>query len=204
SLLSPGAKPLAVAPAAHIYAPGALLYEMHTGRPPFRAETAAETERQVIAKEPVPPAQLNPKVPRDLETICLKCLHKVPQRRYATAADLAEDLERFQRDEPIAARPAGLVERIGKGVRRHPAPAAMGAGRLLLVMMLVGGSLWLAVQQAHRRDAIEAEFRELARLQEGARWAEARAALQRAEAQLGGSGPVDLRRRLGQARHDLA
>src|SRR5262245_14335031 len=159
---------------------------MLTGRPPFRAETASETERQVIAEEPVPPARLNPKVPRDLETICLKCLHKDPQRRYASAAALAEDLERFQRDEPIAARPAGPLERAGKWVRRHPTSAAMLAASFLLVMMVVGGSLWLAVQQAHRRDAVEADLKETARLQESARWAEARAALGRAEDRLEG------------------
>ena len=192
-----------IGPAADIYALGAVLYEMLTGRPPFRGETAAETERQVIAEEPVPPARLNPKVPRDLETICLKCLHKAPARRYATAAALAEDLERFQRDEPIAARPAGLLERAGKWVRRHPTPAAMLAASLLLVMMLVGASLWLAVQQARRRDAVEADLKELAALQESARWAEARAALERAEDRLEGGGPGDLRRRLGQARRDL-
>src|SRR5262249_50784270 len=127
SLLSPGAKPLAVAPAAHIYAPGALLYEMHTGRPPFRAETAAETERQVLAEEPVPPAQLNPKVPRDLETICLKCLHKDPQRRYANAGALAEDVRRFVEGRPIQARPSSSLGGGWRGGRASP-PGGAAAG----------------------------------------------------------------------------
>src|SRR5262249_45145222 len=143
-----------IGPAADIYALGALLYEMLTGRPPFRGETATETERQVIPEEPVPPARVNPKEPGGLEAILLKCLHKDPQRRYASAAALGEDLKRFQRDEPIAARPTGLLERTVKWVRRHPTPAAMLAASFLLVMMLVGGSLWLAVQQARRRDAV--------------------------------------------------
>src|SRR5262249_43884460 len=154
---------------------GALLYEMLTGRPPFRGETAAETERQVIAEEPVTPSRLNPQVPRDLETICLKCLHKDPQRRYPTAAALAEDPDRVQQGKPIAARPAGLAERTGKWVRRHPTTAAMLAASLLLGVMLVGAGLWLVVQQAHRRHGVEADLREVAGLQESARWAEARA-----------------------------
>src|SRR5262249_41415155 len=162
-------------PAADIYALGALLYEMLTGRPPFRGETAAETERQVIADEAVTPSRLNPKVPRDLETICLKCLHKEPQRRYATAAALAEDLERLGRGEPIAARPVGLLERSGKWVRRHPTTSALLAASLVLMVMLVGASLWLVVQQAHQRDAVEADLKELAGLQDSARWAKARA-----------------------------
>jgi serine/threonine-protein kinase len=190
-------------PAADTYALGAILYELLTGRPPFRGETAAETVQQVISQEPVPPARLNPRVPRDLETICLKCLHKDPRRRYATAAALAEDLKRFQRDEPIAARPAGLPERTARWVRRHPTRSALVAASLLLVALLVSGSVWLAVQQAHRRDAVEADLRELAALEENARWAEARAVLQRAEARLEEGGPDDLRRRISQARRDL-
>src|SRR5262249_48367567 len=150
-------KASAIGPPVDVYALGAVLYEMLTGRPPFRAETAAETERQVIAEEPVPPARLNARVPRDLETICLKCLHKDPQRRYATAAALSEDLQRFQRGEPIAARPARLPERLGKWVRRRPAVVVLLGATVLFTAALIGGVLWLAVQQAERRHAVEGD-----------------------------------------------
>jgi serine/threonine-protein kinase len=196
-------KPGTIGPAADVYALGAILYELLTGRPPFRGETAVETERQVIAEEPVPPSRLNAKVPRDLETICLKCLHKTPERRYATAAALVEDLKRFERHEPIAARPAGLMERTGKWVRRHPTPSAILAASLLLVTVLVGTGLWQVVQWAHLGDAVEADLKELARLQDQARWKEAQATLERAESLLAVGGPAELRGRLGQARTDL-
>ena len=182
-----------IGPAADIYALGVLLYEMLTGRPPFRGETASETERQAIHDEPVSPSRLNPKVPRDLETICLKCLHKDPQRRYASASALLEDLQRFQRNEPIAARPPGFAERTAKWVRRHPTHAAILAASLVVAILLVGGGFWLALQQAHQRNGVETDLTELARLQGSARWAEARAALWRAETWFQGGGPDDLR-----------
>ncbi|MBY0524394.1 MAG: protein kinase [Gemmataceae bacterium] len=114
-----------IGPATDVYALGAILYEMLTARPPFKAETAMDTMFQVLFNEPVPPNQLRAKMPSDLETICLKCLEKEPPRRYPTALELAEDLDRFVNDQPILARPVGPLARMLKWARRRPAAAAL-------------------------------------------------------------------------------
>jgi predicted Ser/Thr protein kinase len=127
----------ALGPPVDIYALGAVLYEALTGRAPFLADNAVDTVQLVVNQEPIPPRQWQPKTPRDLETICLKCLSKEPSRRYATAMDLAEDLQRFLADEPIHARPVGAVERSWRWCRAHPSLAAlMGVAAVAVLAVL--------------------------------------------------------------------
>jgi tetratricopeptide (TPR) repeat protein len=132
----------AVGPAADVWALGALLYETLTGRPPFRGPSVLETLDQVRLQEPVPPTRLQPRTPRDLEVITLKCLEKDPARRYASAGELAEDLRRFLAGEPIRARPTPRWERLWKWARRRPAAAALVVVIALAALSLLGLNFW--------------------------------------------------------------
>jgi serine/threonine-protein kinase len=129
----------AVGPAVDVYALGVLLYELLTGRPPFRADEPLETLRQVREDEPIRPRRLRPRLNRDLETVCLHCLHKDPRRRYASALALAEDLECWRTGRAIRARPSGPAERVMRWARRHPERAGLVALTAAVLLALVTG-----------------------------------------------------------------
>ena len=160
-----GVKGQSIGPAADVYALGAILYELLTGRPPFQGVEILETLEQVRNSDPVPPGRLMPRLPRDIETICLKCLRKEPTQRYASAADLADDIGRFLRGEPILARSTPAWEKIWKRARRRPVAAGLLLG--LAATLVIGSAsvtvLWRkttaalhSVQEA--RDETETEL----------------------------------------------
>jgi WD40 repeat protein len=171
-----------VGAAADVYALGAILYECLTGRPPFGAATALDTLLLVVRDEPAPVRSLQPGVARDLETICHKCLHKEPARRYATARELADDLQRFLRNEPVRARPVGLGERVGKWVRRRPVVAALAALVILVAAAGLGGVLWAYGEAVRERNNARDEAEHARRLEEQARQEKTNALKAEAEA----------------------
>lgn len=146
-----------IGPAVDIYALGAILYELLVGRPPFTAETPLDTLMQVRNEDPVPPIRLQPKLPVDLDTICMKCLQKEPHKRYATAAAFADDLLRFLNGEPIEARPIRAWERAAKWARRRPAVAALIVVSALAAITLLSSSIYFNFALTRRAEEAQRE-----------------------------------------------
>ncbi len=146
-----------VSPRSDVYSLGAILYEMLTGRPPFTGESVMQVLRAVLHDDPVPPSRISPDVSRDLETICLTCLTKVPERRYASAAALADDLRAWLSGDSISARPATWVERGIKRARRHRAAYATAAAAIAILIGSSGAFVWKL--SAERDAALRSEER---------------------------------------------
>jgi serine/threonine-protein kinase len=173
-----------IGPAVDIYALGAVLYEMLTGRPPFEGQSACEIVQKVVHEESTPPSRWNASIPRDLETICLKCLQKSPARRYASAQDLADDLHRFLDGKPVVARPISTLERTVKWIRRRPAAALLVGALLAALGAATGAGVWLwqqdldraaaiAQREARARNVLDAGLRRVDDLRREERWDDA-------------------------------
>jgi tetratricopeptide (TPR) repeat protein len=158
-----GQKRHTVGPAADVYALGAILYELLTGRPPFRAETPLDTLLQVVHNDPLPPSCLRARTPRDLETICLKCLEKDPANRYASALALADDLARFREGRPVVARPVSPLGRAYRWARRRPAPAAVVGLSALVLAGLALFAVWHKAREGQRLEGVEADYEQALR-----------------------------------------
>jgi serine/threonine-protein kinase len=191
-----------VGPPTDIYALGAILYEMLTGRPPFDADSTLGIVQKVIFDEPVPPSRLNPKVPRDLETICLKCLQKKPNLRYPTAHALGDDLGRYLHGEAIEARPIGRRERIVRWIRRNPTGTALILTGMALLGLAVGfwlREMGLAAERKTEMTKSAARLDHVTRLQREGRFAEAQIVLER----VADVDSEELRARIERAKADL-
>ncbi len=171
-------------PPADVYGLGALLYHLITGRPPFQGETLPSVLLQVQVSDPIAPRRLNPSLPADLETICLKCLEKAPAGRYRSAQEVARELGRFLRDEPIHARPLPALSRLARVCRRRPAVTALSASVLLLLLVVAVGSTVAAWRLRAAREAESRERRQAEAANRELRWTTGLLEMRQAEAAL--------------------
>src|SRR5262249_44422604 len=153
--------PAGIGQVADVFVWGGVLYEMTPGHPPFQGTTPLETLLWVRLREPIPPSHFNRNLPRDLETICLKCLRKERNRRYTSAAALAEDLDRFLSGQPILARPVGLSERLWEWARRHPALSALFVLFSLFLLVANIAVFWQWRNAEDARDQTQRQFKQL-------------------------------------------
>jgi WD40 repeat protein len=166
-------KHAALGPGSDVYSIGALMYELLTGRPPFLSNSLQETLSRIQNNEPVSPRALNPTLHRDLETICLKCLRKEPERRYGSAQALAEDLERWLRHEPILARPIGTVGRLTKWTRRNPRTAALLLLCGLAILAFLVGQTVMSIRLSRANTRVQAANVNLTRSLYETQWRQA-------------------------------